>query len=44
MTSCGLLEGKQISWHYFAEESNIQVTGIQSERTRGIFVSEKYDI
>ena len=44
MTSCSLLVGKQNSWDYFAEENNIQVTGIQSESIRDIFVSKKYDI
>jgi len=44
MTSCSLFVGKQISLCYFAEESNIQVTGIQRERIRNIFVSKKYDI
>jgi hypothetical protein len=44
MTSCSLLVGKQISWHYFAEESNVQATGMQRERIRNIFVSKKYDI
>jgi hypothetical protein len=44
MTSCSLLVGKQISWHYYAEESNIKVTGIQRERIRNILVSKKYDI